>query len=232
MSATEDRTETWTRQAQRIANAFGVVLLLVLATYATTSLTRYSGWSAVVVSVLGSLTTVIALASSGVRDSLVRVGGGLAIASVAFAVIAALADRNGLLATSGLLQILLFTWAAAAVLRAVLAESEVGFKTILGAISVYLIFGLLFTSLYVVIDKLQAGSFFEPARELQTGDYVFFSFTTLTTTGYGNLVPGGQPGKMFSVLEMLVGQIFLVTLIAGLVSVWRPGRRVRGEQTE
>jgi hypothetical protein len=228
MSATEDRAETWTRQAQRIANAFGVVLLLVLATYATTSLTRYSGWSAVVVSILGSLTTVIALASSGVRDSLVRVGGGLAIASVTFAVIAALADRNGLLATSGLLQILLFTWAAAAVLRAVLAESEVGFKTILGAISVYLIFGLLFTSLYVVIDKLQAGSFFEPARELQTGDYVFFSFTTLTTTGYGNLVPGGQPGKMFSVLEMLVGQIFLVTLIAGLVSVWRPGRRGAG----
>jgi Ion channel len=232
MSATEDRAETWTRQAQRIANAFGIVLLLVLATYVTTSLTRYSGWSAVVVSILGSLTTVIALASSGVRDSLVRVGGGLAIASVTFAVIAALAERNGLLATSGLLQILLFTWAAAAVLRAVLAESEVGFKTILGAISVYLIFGLLFTSLYVVIDKLQAGSFFEPARELQTGDYVFFSFTTLTTTGYGNLVPGGQPGKMFSVLEMLVGQIFLVTLIAGLVSVWRPGRRVRGEQTE
>ena len=232
MSATDDQREPWARQAQRIANAFGIVLLLVLATYATTSLTRYSGWSAVVVSVLGSLTTVIALASSGVRDSLVRVGGGLAIASVTFAVIAALADRNGLLATSGLLQILLFTWAAAAVLRAVLAESQVGFKTILGAISVYLIFGLLFTSLYVVIDKLQAGSFFEPARELQTGDYVFFSFTTLTTTGYGNLVPGGQPGKMFSVLEMLVGQIFLVTLIAGLVSVWRPGRRVRGEQTE
>jgi hypothetical protein len=232
MSATEDRTETWARRAQRIANAFGVVLLLVLATYATTSLTRYAGWSAVAVAVLGSFTTVIALASSGIRDVLVRVAAGLAIASVMFAVIAALADRNGLLAASGLLQIFLFTWAAAAVLRAVLAESKVGFKTILGAISVYLIFGLLFTSLYVVIDKLQAGSFFEPARELQTGDYVFFSFTTLTTTGYGNLVPGGQPGKMFSVLEMLVGQIFLVTLIAGLVSVWRPGQRASGRHTQ
>jgi hypothetical protein len=232
MSAMDDQPETWARQAQRIANAFGVVLLLVLATYATTSLTRYTGWSAVAISVLGSFTTVIALASSGVRDVLVRIGGGLAIASVTFAVLAALVDRNGLLAISGLLQILLFIWAAAAVLRAVLAESEVGFKTILGAISVYLIFGLLFTSLYVVIDKLQAGSFFEPARELQTGDYVFFSFTTLTTTGYGNLVPGGQPGKMFSVLEMLLGQIFLVTLIAGLVAVWRPGQRVSGRHTQ
>jgi hypothetical protein len=232
MSATDDQRETWARQAQRIANAFGIVLLLVLATYATTSMTRYSGWSAVAVSVLGSLTTVIALASSGVRDVLVRIGGALAIASVTFAVIAALVDRNGFLATSGALQIFLFAWAAAAVLRAVLAESEVGFKTILGAISVYLIFGLLFTSLYAVIDKLQAGSFFQSAGELETGDYVFFSFTTLTTTGYGNLVPGGQPGKMLSVLEMLLGQIFLVTLIAGLVSVWRPGRVGTGRRSQ
>jgi hypothetical protein len=107
----------------------------------------------------------------------------------------------------------------------VIGESEVGFRTILGAISVYLISGLLFTALYVAIDRLQGGPFFGPASELDTGDFVFFSFTTLTTTGYGNLIPGGQPGKMFAVSEMLLGQIFLVTLIARLVSLWRPGRR-------
>ena len=49
----------------------------------------------------------------------------------------------------------------------------------------------------------------------------------LTTTGYGNLVPAGQPGKMFAGLEMLMGQIFLVTLVAGLVSLWRPGLLAR-----
>ena len=59
-------------------------------------------------------------------------------------------------------------------------------------------------------------------------DFLFFSFTTLTTTGYGNLVPAGQPGKMFSGFEMLMGQIFLVTLVAGLVSLWRPGLLSRG----
>jgi hypothetical protein len=51
--------------------------------------------------------------------------------------------------------------------------------------------------------------------------------TTLTTTGYGNLVPAYQPGKMFSVTEMLMGQVFLVTLIARLVSMWEPGRWLR-----
>jgi Ion channel len=56
----------------------------------------------------------------------------------------------------------------------------------------------------------------------RSSDYVFFSYTTLTTTGYGNLIPAGTVGESFAVFEMLVGQIFLVTLVAGLVSLWRP----------
>jgi hypothetical protein len=106
----------------------------------------------------------------------------------------------------------------------VLSESTVNFRTILGAISVYMIFGLIFTSLYRAIDRLQSAPFFTEGGS-EVGDYVFFSFTTLTTTGYGNLVPAGQPGKMLAGLEMLLGQIFLVTLIAGLVSLWRPRRQ-------
>jgi hypothetical protein len=53
---------------------------------------------------------------------------------------------------------------------------------------------------------------------------LFFSFTTLTTTGYGNLVPAGNPGQTFAVLEMLTGQLFLVTAIAKVINAWRPGQ--------
>jgi voltage-gated potassium channel Kch len=56
---------------------------------------------------------------------------------------------------------------------------------------------------------------------------LFFSYTTLTTTGYGNLVPAGDIGQILAVFEMLSGQIFLVTLVAGLVSLWRPAARAR-----
>jgi Ion channel len=159
---------------------------------------------------------------------MVRLGMGLAAGCVALASLAALSDRDGFLATSALVQMVLLAAAAGALLRTVVGESRVGFRTILGAISVYMIFGLLFTSLYVAIDRLQAGLFFGDGREPETGDFIFFSFTTLTTTGYGNLVPTGQPGKMLAGLEMLLGQIFLVTLIAGLVSLWRPQRRLAG----
>jgi hypothetical protein len=142
---------------------------------------------------------------------------------VVLALIAALGGYPTVFGVAALIQALLLTVAAAEVLGTVLTEREVGFRTILGAISVYLILGVLFSFAYAALDRLQAGAFF--GETLQTGDYVFFSFTTLTTTGYGNLVPAGQPGRMLSGLEMLVGQIFLVTLIAGLVSLWRPASR-------
>ena len=53
---------------------------------------------------------------------------------------------------------------------------------------------------------------------------LFFSFTTLTTTGYGNLVPAANPGQTFAVAEMLIGQLFLITTFGKLVNAWRPAR--------
>jgi hypothetical protein len=154
----------------------------------------------------------------------VRLAFATAVLATLLAALYALGAGRGFLATAALIQGLLLLIASGAVLRAVLTALEVNFKTILGAISVYMIFGFLFTLLYATLDRLEGGGFFIQEQGSHTGDFVFFSFTTLTTTGYGNLVPADQPGKMFAGLEMLLGQIFLVTLIAGLVSLWRPRR--------
>jgi hypothetical protein len=214
--------------AERITNAFGLLLLLVVATYVLASLTRYSGWGAVAITAVACLSAVVAFGSAGAGPPSVRRGAGIGLTSVGLAIVAAISGDAGFLAVAALVEVVLLAAATYTVLRAVLTESAVNFRTILGAISVYMIFGLLFTSLYVIIDRLQAGAFFINEAASHTGDYIFFSFTTLTTTGYGNLVPAAQPGKMFAGLEMLLGQIFLVTLIAGLVSLWRP-RRARPE---
>jgi Ion channel len=222
--------ERWPRFAARIANAFGLVLLLVVLTYILSSLTAYHGWTAVLTTSVATASATVALASAKARPFLVRWGGRLSVVAVILAVVAAAADSGPALGISALIQMLLLSVAALAVLRAVLTESEVGFRTILGAVSVYLILALLFSFLYVGIERLQSGPFFAGDPQLGTGDYVFFSITTLTTTGYGNLVPAAQPGKMFSGLEMLVGQIFVVTLISGLVSLWRPGKGIASRQ--
>jgi hypothetical protein len=216
--------ERWTRYAQRMSQAFGIVLLLVVLTYVLASLSRFSGVAAIGIAALGGAAAAFAFGSSGVSPPLVRLAAVVAVLSTLSAAIGAAGGGDGFYAAAGLIQTLLLLVATVAVLRSVLSEPTVSFRTILGAISVYMIFGLLFTSLYMALDRLQSAPFFEQGGA-GTGDYVFFSFTTLTTTGYGNLVPGGQPGAMFAGLEMLLGQIFLVTLIAGLVSLWRPQRR-------
>lgn len=215
--------ERWTQFAERVANAFGLVLLLVLATYVLGSLTAFHGWTAVLTTLVAASAGVVGLAGSGVRTTVVRGAGVVALAAVILAVLAELADSFHLLGASSFVIVCLLTLAAGAILRAVLAETEVGFRTILGAISVYTILGLLFSFLYAAIDRVGSTPFFGSDVSVNSGDFLFFSFTTLTTTGYGNLVPAAQPGKMFAGLEMLMGQIFLVTLVAGLVSLWRPG---------
>jgi ion channel len=219
--------EPWSRFAERVASAFGLVLLLVLATYALLSLTSYKDWPGVVTALVSSASAVVALASAGTRHAVVRWAGRLAVVAVGLQIVAVVSGSGGVQGASALLQVGLLSVAALAVLRAVLSESQVGFRTILGAVSVYLVLAIQFAYVYVFLEKVQGGPFFANTPKLQTGDYMFFSITTLTTTGYGNLVPAGQPGKMISGFEMFTGQLFVVTLIAGLVSLWVPGKRVR-----
>jgi ion channel len=211
----------------RIEDAFGLVLLLVLATYVMASLIPFKGWGAVPTIVVGSFAATVALASARARLRLVTWARRFAFATVLVAVAGALADSPKVIGVAAVMLSLLFTVGALAVLRAVLAEERVGFRTVLGAVSVYITLGLLFGFLYVFVDRMQ-GPFFGDSVSVKTGDFLFFSMTTLTTTGYGNLVPAAQPGKMFAVIEMLMGQIFLVTLIARLVSQWSPGEWLRG----
>jgi hypothetical protein len=221
--------ERWTRFAARIANAFGLVLLLVLAIYVLASLVPYSGWGGVALAAATSTCATVALVSSGARPPLPHWSTALGAVAVVLAVVSALGGGSAALGVAALIQVVLLVVASGEMLGASLREQEVNFRTILGAISVYVLLGILFTYVYSAVDKLQAGQFF--GQPIKTGDFIFFSVTTLSTTGYGNLVPAGQPGRMLAGIEMLVGQIFLVTLIAGLVSLWRPGLLARRDSS-
>jgi Ion channel len=153
--------------------------------------------------------------------------------TVALAAVGAAVDDRTWLNVGSLLQVSLLAVAMGAVLRRVVSAAEVGFRTILGAVSVYTVLGILFSFAYSTIDHVQSGRFFSEVAHPKGSEFLFFSYTTLTTTGYGNLVPAGQPGRMLAGLEMMLGQLFLVTLVAGLVSLWRPGegllkRRAKG----
>jgi hypothetical protein len=115
---------------------------------------------------------------------------------------------------------LLYVAAPVIIARRLVARRTVDTQTLLGAIAAYLMVGMAFAFAY---RALEAGPFFGSQGEGSFSQDLFFSFTTLTTTGYGSLVPDANPGQSFAVLEMLIGQLFLVTAVAKVVSAWQPG---------
>jgi len=185
-------------------------------------------WGALLVSVFTGATSIVALVSARARHRTVERALGVASLAIVLAFVSAVTGGRTWLSIASLLEIGLLAVAMGAVLRRVVSSTEVSFRTILGAVSVYAVLGILFTWVYWAIDRLEGGGFFGEAVRARGSDFIFFSYTTLTTTGYGNLVPAGRVGRMVAGLEMMAGQVFLVTLVAGLVALWRPGEGLLG----
>jgi hypothetical protein len=220
------RSEGWIQRLERIGDAYGLVLFMILTTFVVTMTLPPTGWAGRVAAVLISgATGVVALISSDVRVDRVRVVAVVAVVAVVLAVLARVLDSRALLGAAFLADAVILSIAAGTILRRVVLAVAVDFRTILGAISVYTLQGLLFSYLFLALGRLSHRPVFVGQADPRPADYLFFSYTTLTTTGYGNLVPAGDIGKVLAVFEMLTGQIFLVTLVAGLVSLWRPGGR-------
>jgi hypothetical protein len=218
--------ETLLARLERIADAYGVVLVLILVTFVVTLTLPPNGWAGRVAAVtIASVTAIIALTSSDVRLDRVRLAALWAMLAPFLSILAKVFDSRWLLGFAFIIISVLLTIAAGTILRRVITAIDVSFRTILGAISVYTLLGLLFGNLFLALGQLKGGHVFNGVSHAEARDYMFFSYTTLTTTGYGNLVPSGDIGQVLAVLEMLAGQIFLVTLVAGLVSLWRPGAR-------
>lgn len=140
---------------------------------------------------VGVLTVVVSLLS----DNLDQPGSGLAV-----------------------LWLLVMVMTPVAVIRRILRHRRVTLATLLGAISAYLLIAIAFTFLYLSVDAVQSPDFFgghEPSTS-----YMYFSLTTATTLGYGDLTAASEVGRFLSVTEAVIGQVYLVTLVAYLVSLY------------
>ncbi len=132
--------------------------------------------------------------------------------------------RNGT-AAEDLWKALLLLMAVIMVVRRVLARPTVTIQSIYGALSAYLIIGLMFASGYAAIDQLSEADFFAGNQPANTQTYQYFSFTTLTTLGYGDFTAAENGGRSVAVLEAMTGQVFLATLVARLVTAYRGPNR-------
>jgi hypothetical protein len=221
------------RRPRRLVEAFsspdsyGLVLLLILIAYALSAAITAAWVVSLVLPVQIATVWVTLRASRAARVA--RVTANVVLVMSALAAVVNLFLHRGTLGT-GLLAVLsglLYLIAPVSIVRH-LARRPVDRETVLGAIAAYLLVGMFFAFLYRALAAFLPGLFFGSQGEGTVPQDLFFSFTTLTTTGYGNLVPAGNPGQSFAVLEMLVGQLFLVTAVAKVISTWQPGQARTG----
>jgi hypothetical protein len=129
-------------------------------------------------------------------------------------------------ASAWLVVSLVVIWVAA---RAVFAPGRITYHRVIGAILVYLTIGLVFVALYTLVGPLSPPSFSGLRvidRTTLPSDLIYFSFATLTSVGYGDIVPIHPFARSLSNLEAIIGQLYPATLLARLVSL---GQRDRSE---
>jgi Ion channel len=99
-------------------------------------------------------------------------------------------------------------------------QAGVTFQVVAGALAIYLVVGLLFASIIGFTSVVESGPYFKQGP-VTTGELVYYSFTALTTTGFGDFTAAQPFGHALAVLEMLTGQLYLVTVIGIVVGNWR-----------
>ena len=212
-------------------DSYGLVVLLILITY-TLSVSIRQSWAGSLVVFVQVATVSITLRASEAGLRVRRLTFVLLVLAAIGAVVNLfVSTRHFSMGLTSAIGAVLYIAASLSILRHLVRRRVVDAETVLGAIATYLMVGMSFAFIYRTMALAGGGNFFGAAGEGSFPQDLFFSFTTLTTTGYGNLVPASNPGQTFAVAEMLIGQLFLVTAVAKVINAWQPGQGRRGLRT-
>ena len=198
---------------------YAAVLLLAVATVVFLVVAPDRAGSRAVALLLAGAMLLVVVVTSGSRLRVRRRAAGALVLGTALLALAvavdAVAGWVGSL-VAGLLLLVTLGQLVVGLVR-LLREQGVTPQAVAGAVAIYLLLGVAFALAIGVGARLDDGPWFAQGTDGTTSDQLYFSFTALTTTGFGDLSAGTRGGRALTVLEMLTGQIYLVTVIALLV---------------
>jgi hypothetical protein len=210
---------------------YGLLLVAVLLLLGVQGIAAPGDVQRVAVAVLAGGSLLLAFRAAELGQRLVALAGGLAVAGVALSVVRAAGGGVGegvALAMNALLVALGPPAVALGVIRDLRASAQVRVQAVLGVLSLYMLLGMTFGFVYGAIDRLGGDPFFAGGEPATVANCIYFSFTTLTTVGYGDFLARTDLGHTLAVFEALIGQIYLVTVVSLIVSnLGQPARRQR-----
>jgi len=213
--------------AERFArgDSYGLLLALLIGLYILIAAEEHDNlWGRFTISVVLGLVLLLAFHTSHVRSRAFRVGIVLVVIADLANLIQAATGREGGDGSTFIMFVLVLL-APIAIVHRILRHETVGLETILGSICVYVLIAIAFAGIYGAVNEAEPTGFFAQKIEPNNVDFLYFSFVTITTVGYGDLTAGTSTGRVLVTFEALIGQIFLVTLVARLVSMYGVSRR-------
>src|SRR5262249_39875310 len=207
MATVGDRRETRRRlESREPAYRFGIVLLLLLATFIFLASGPTGDWVPLVAVVLQGATLLAAFAASGVGHRLWRLGVVVVLVALVSAAAAIFVSGDELTGTLFLLNLLFVAAAPVVIVNSLVRRRVIDVRTVLGALCVYVLIGMMWSFAYTAVGTIDSEPFFAQQAHATVADYLYFSFVTLTTTGYGDLTAAHGLGRALAVLEALIGQ--------------------------
>jgi hypothetical protein len=216
----------------RSLDRFGLLLLLTVASVTVASLVNVDETSTglgafwrIMVSVTIGLTLIVAVGAAGVARRPRMIIDAVAVAGAALAVLTVLGEQFFSSPTTGdfafargVVWFLITAMTPIFVARRIAVHDRVTRQTLFGALAAFLLIAIAFNYGMLVVDAFGPNPYFgqpEPSTS-----FMYFSLVTITTLGYGDLSAKGELGRYLATSEAVIGQIFLVTFVARLVSLY------------
>jgi Ion channel len=201
---------------------YGLVLALVIASTVFQLVVSSADGPRFVVIAMQAATLVAAVRTARIRRVGVRFAAAVATLAVLASLVTWIAAGEIPYAVAAAVSLLLVAVAppvlAAGIVNDLRATREVSLHTLAGVLAIYLLIGMFFAFTYSVIDAIDAAALFAERADSTPAERLYFSFVTLSTVGYGDFSPGSDGSRALAVSEMLIGQIYLVTIVSLIVA--------------
>ncbi len=198
----------------RLEDRFVLAAILIVISIITTAIGGDHRVGQLILVVVESVTLIVILHAAKVHHRTIRICTVLVALLAIGTAISITVDRQSV--GPAVVGALLAFAGPIVIVRRISKHARIDLETIAASLCVYLLAGIFFSYVFHVIDNFQNGFFVEKGAGSSV-DFLYFSYTTLTTTGYGDLTARTSLGRMLSVSEALMGQIYLVSVVALLV---------------
>jgi len=214
------------QKAALTGHRFSLLFIFLLATLILFPYAEASHYGSYAFRIIGSFAIIVSVYAAKVHRSLLIFAVVLAIPALLERIMLPKVNSHSFFIFNIALTLVFDVVILVIILRHVLAAEQPTSETIFGALCLYLLVGFTFASVYGMIAAFQPNAFYlDPRTNVHNApdrfDFIYYSFGTMTSLGAAGIIPVSSQARSFSILEAILGVLYLAVLIAGLIGAYR-----------